>query len=211
MRLELLAALITARANRKSTLFYWFVDQLVSYQEWSYQVQIVGCQQIGKRLIHTKAEQWRLCACLPNPADLPSRSISADELECWCGGMVQISSLRINQSGQWVLKSRFLMIQKQKRIWQEKVSKIYFWQVRLQMQLLQKVSRSTSSLSILYHKDSKCGKKRLWYGLTFSDFDQKITQSSRNNKESPQKNGRWLKNFYGVWCNATTSNKTLKD
>lgn len=94
VRLELLSALITSRAVvyvQKAfagiytiTETFCFTDSLINlcrikngpskYKIW------VG-NRIAEILTHTKADQWKHCAGIHNPADIPSRGADAEELK----------------------------------------------------------------------------------------------------------------------------------
>ena len=92
--LELLEALITARAvtylkkafenKYKIQETHCFTDLLINlcrirHGPTKYNVWVAD--RLAEILTHTKAEQWRHCAGPQNPADLPSRGISSEELK----------------------------------------------------------------------------------------------------------------------------------
>ena len=94
VRLELLAALITARAvtyvkkafekkyNIEET--HCFTDSLINLyriKNGPEKYKLWVANRLAEILSHTKPEQWRHCAGPQNPADLPSRGISAEELK----------------------------------------------------------------------------------------------------------------------------------
>jgi len=102
VRLELLAALITARAvtyvkkafENKYEIqeTHCFTDSLINLcriKNGPAKYKLWVANRLEEILTHTKAEQWRHCAGPQNPADLPSRGISAEELKCskmWWNG-----------------------------------------------------------------------------------------------------------------------------
>jgi len=102
VRLELLAALITARAvtyvikafenHYKINEVHCFTDSLINLcriKNGPARYKLWVANRLEEILTHTKAEQWRHCAGPQNPADLPSRGISAEELKCstmWWNG-----------------------------------------------------------------------------------------------------------------------------
>ena len=95
VRLELLAALITARAvtyvkkafeNTKYEIqeTHCFTDSLINLcriKNGPAKYKLWVANRLAEILTHTKSEQWRHCAGPQNPADLPSRGIGAEELK----------------------------------------------------------------------------------------------------------------------------------
>lgn len=102
VRLELLAALITARAATyvqkaieqkvKISRICCFTDSMINLcrlRKGAAKYKLWVANRVEEILKLTKAEQWRHCPGKMNPADLPSRGLTATELECsklwWMG------------------------------------------------------------------------------------------------------------------------------
>ena len=121
VRLELLAALITARAvtyvkkafedHYKINEVYCFTDSLINLcriKNGPARYKLWVANRLEEILTHTKAEQWRHCAGPQNPADLPSRGISAEELKCsimWWNGPEFINK----DSSEWPTSAEYKM------------------------------------------------------------------------------------------------------